>query len=245
MSWFWESDDGWLVYSEKDSQKIETAWQKKQKTLKLNDTYKVDLKNMFQFRSDDPDRQRNIKREEAEEPKEKKGGNKRLKEEEDEEPKKKTKKEEETKSVNNIGTKRLQRDLKITKEAEAKGELAFTVELLEDDLYRWEIKLSEFDPDSQLAKDLVQYNKKHNVNDVTIRLYFPDDYPLTAPLVHVVTPKLTGSYIFSGGLCMSTLMQGWAAGITPESLVLQIRQLFMEGNIRISNINKVEFYSEQ
>jgi hypothetical protein len=44
---------------------------------------------------------------------------------------------------------------------------------------------------------------------------------------------------------MSTLMQGWAAGITPECLIIQIRQLFMEGNVRIANINKVEFYSEQ
>jgi len=156
--------------------------------------------------------------------------------------KKKSKKEEATPG---IGLKRLQRDLKITKEAEEKGELGLKVELIEDDLYKWEIKLSEFDPESELAKDLEKYNKKHGVKDLTLRFYFPQDYPLSPPLVHVVTPKLTGGYIFQGGLCMNILMQGWAPGISPESLILQIRQVFMEGNARINNINKVEFYSEQ
>lgn len=40
-------------------------------------------------------------------------------------------------------------------------------------------------------------------------------------------------------------MQGWAAGIVPESLILQIRQLLIEGVARISNINKVEFWGEK
>lgn len=35
------------------------------------------------------------------------------------------------------------------------------MELLNDDLYRWEIKLFEFDSASQLAKDLQAYKKKH------------------------------------------------------------------------------------
>jgi len=144
-----------------------------------------------------------------------------------------------------FANKRLAHDYKITKDAEAKGELSFSVELIDDDLYKWEIKLFEFDKDSQFAKQLEQYNKKHGVNYVTLRFYFPGDYPLKAPLVHIVTPKLVGSYIFGGGLCMSILMQGWAPGIVPESLVLQTRQLLMEGGVRINNVNKVESYSEK
>eukprot|EP01118_Nematostelium_gracile_P000235 TRINITY_DN10230_c0_g1_i1.p1 TRINITY_DN10230_c0_g1~~TRINITY_DN10230_c0_g1_i1.p1 ORF type:complete len:262 (+),score=83.72 TRINITY_DN10230_c0_g1_i1:52-837(+) len=240
MSWAWKGDDDWVPYSEEDQKKLETAFEKGQKTLKLNKTYKVDLKKMFQYRIDDPDRQRDIRREEQK-------GQKREKEEEEEVlPVKKQKQEAKPQEAKpqGVGVKRLQRDLKITKETQEKGELGLTVDLLGDDLYRWKITLSEFDPKSQLAKDLAQYEKKHGVNSVTLHLYFPNDYPLTAPLVHIVTPKLVGNYIFSGGLCMSTLMQGWAAGITPESLVLQIRQLFMEGNIRINNVNKEEFYSE-
>eukprot|EP01119_Soliformovum_irregulare_P014824 TRINITY_DN4090_c0_g1_i1.p1 TRINITY_DN4090_c0_g1~~TRINITY_DN4090_c0_g1_i1.p1 ORF type:complete len:161 (-),score=48.49 TRINITY_DN4090_c0_g1_i1:31-513(-) len=140
----------------------------------------------------------------------------------------------------------MQRDLRITKEAEAKGELAFSVELIDDDLYRWEIKLHELDPTSQLAKQLAKYAQKHHIPPViTLRFYFPDDYPMSAPMVHIVTPKLVGNYIFSGGLCMNILMQGWAAGIVPEALLLQVRQLFMEGGVRIADENKVDSYSEQ
>jgi len=240
MSWFWKSDDDWKEYAAADSAKIEKAFQKKQKTVQLNDTYKVNFKDKIQFRMDDPDKQRDIKRVD---PPEKKG-KKRGKEEETEEveaPNKKGKNEPE-KVVQ--FPKRLQHDLKLTKDAEAKGDLSFSMELIDDDLYKWELKLSEFDPESQLAKDLVLYNKKHGVNFLTLRFYFPVDYPVTAPLVHIVTPKLVGAFISGGGLCMSILMQGWSSAITPESLLLHVRQLFMEGNVRINNINKVESYSE-
>lgn len=62
-----------------------------------------------------------------------------------------------------VNPKRLQRDFKITKESEAKGQCAFSVDLIEEDLYRWEIKLHEFDQSSQISRDLVQYNAKHGV----------------------------------------------------------------------------------
>lgn len=77
---------------------------------------------------------------------------------------------------------------------------------------------------------------------IVVKLIF---LQLSAPFVHVVTPKVVGGYVFSGGLCASVLMQGWAAGIIPESLILQIRQLLTEGGARINNINKEEFWGEK
>jgi len=44
--------------------KIEKAYNKGSKTFKLNDTYKIDINHMIQFRINDRDRQRPIKREE-------------------------------------------------------------------------------------------------------------------------------------------------------------------------------------
>jgi len=118
---------------------------------------------------------------------------------------------------------------------------------VDDDLSKWEIVVNEFDKNSTLAKALTTYANKFGQDKyaVVMRFTFPADYPLKAPFVHVVSPKLVGGYVFSGGLCMSTLMQGWSASITPSSLVLQIRQLFMEANLSISNPNKVESWSEE
>jgi hypothetical protein len=68
--WFWKSDlrkndkDGeeWEPYGADDTAKLEKAFKKGQKTMKLNDKYKIDFKQMLQVRHDDPDRQRPIKR---------------------------------------------------------------------------------------------------------------------------------------------------------------------------------------
>jgi len=240
MSWHWKGDEDWTAYSESDSTKIEKAYQKKQKSVKLNENYKIDFKEMIQHRIDDFNRQRQIKREAPEkEEKPKKRGKEQV-EEEEETSKKKTKGESKPENP-----KRLIHDFKLMKEAQTKGEIGASAELIDDDLYRWEVKLFEFDPESTLAKDLAQYNNKHGINYLTLRFYFPPDYPITAPLVHIVTPKLIGGYVHNGGLCMSILMQGWAPGISPESLILQIRQLFMEGNARISNVNKIECFTEK
>jgi hypothetical protein len=63
MSWFWKADDGWKAYSAEDNNKLEDGFRKKQKKMKLNDTYSIDYKEMIQHRSDDYNRQREIKRE--------------------------------------------------------------------------------------------------------------------------------------------------------------------------------------
>lgn len=60
MSWYWKSDlrhtdgkDGaWTAYDGDVSAKIEKAFQKKQKTMTLDETYKIDFLEMIQHRKD-------------------------------------------------------------------------------------------------------------------------------------------------------------------------------------------------
>jgi hypothetical protein len=55
-----------LEYNSKQNKKIENAYQKKQKTLKLDDTYSINFEKLIQHRRDDEYRQRSIKRIEVE-----------------------------------------------------------------------------------------------------------------------------------------------------------------------------------
>jgi uncharacterized protein YktA (UPF0223 family) len=60
MSWEWKSDlrltddksDGWTPYDAAVSAKIEKAYQKGQKTMTLDETYKIDFTELFQHRKE-------------------------------------------------------------------------------------------------------------------------------------------------------------------------------------------------
>ena len=58
-----------MICDIKDSTKIEKAFQKDQKTMNLDETYKIDFMDLIQHRKDDRERQRPIKRVEEEEEK--------------------------------------------------------------------------------------------------------------------------------------------------------------------------------
>eukprot|EP01098_Paradermamoeba_levis_P003434 TRINITY_DN1566_c0_g1_i1.p1 TRINITY_DN1566_c0_g1~~TRINITY_DN1566_c0_g1_i1.p1 ORF type:complete len:135 (-),score=55.52 TRINITY_DN1566_c0_g1_i1:52-456(-) len=69
MAWFFKSDlrykgdIGWTPYSEEESEKIEEAYKAGKKVAQVNDKYKINLKEMFQYRVDDTNKQREVKRE--------------------------------------------------------------------------------------------------------------------------------------------------------------------------------------
>jgi ubiquitin-protein ligase len=232
MSWEWLGDGGkWTTYSEEDSETLETAHRRGQSVVKLNDQYKVQLKgdgSMQQFRIDDTSRRRDVRR----------IGPKRdipaaaaAAAAGDQPAKKKQKDGGGGGSGTPMNAVRLQKDFATTKaDPETKG---WSVELVNDDLQHWEVKLYEFDRDSQLYKDLQRYKKSHGIDCLTFWLKFPDAYPVEPPFAMVRKPRIQGSAIFNGGFCIDVLMQNWSPAIRPESLLLQIRQLLMEGNARI------------
>lgn len=71
--------------------------------------------------------------------------------------------------------------------------------LLQDNLFEWEVELSDFPAESMLAKDLVKYATRTGRKPVvTMSMKFPKDYPMNPPFVRVLRPKfkfLTGEYM--------------------------------------------------
>lgn len=53
----------------------------------------------------------------------------------------------------------------------------FTVELQQDNLYEWQVKLMKVDPDSQLAADMKQMEVATKQNHLAFHFVFKDTFP--------------------------------------------------------------------
>eukprot|EP00539_Tryblionella_compressa_P004586 CAMPEP_0178752912 /NCGR_PEP_ID=MMETSP0744-20121128/11326_1 /TAXON_ID=913974 /ORGANISM="Nitzschia punctata, Strain CCMP561" /LENGTH=424 /DNA_ID=CAMNT_0020406683 /DNA_START=113 /DNA_END=1384 /DNA_ORIENTATION=- len=102
----------------------------------------------------------------------------------------------------------------------------------EDSMELWTIKLFQFDPDSNLAKDMMVLGIDH----IELEMKFPDDYPFQPPFVRVVKPRFkrqTG-FVMNGALCMELLTKdGWNPINDIESVIVSIRSLLVVGDGRL------------
>lgn len=62
----------------------------------------------------------------------------------------------------------------------------FTVELVDDCLYEWNVKVYEFDSQSQIAIDMLE----QGVEYVLLNITFPENFPFHPPFVRVVEPEI-------------------------------------------------------
>jgi len=147
----------------------------------------------------------------------------------------------------NMATKRLFSDMKAFQASEGKFGLSGAPR--EDNLYIWDVKLTDFDPSTALAKDLVAYAKKFNKEPaVAIEMTFQNDYPMTPPFVRVVRPRfkfLTGHVTIGGSICMQMLTRsGWSPSNDIESILIQIRcEIMSDPNVRL-DITTDSVYTE-
>jgi ubiquitin-conjugating enzyme E2 Q len=156
-------------------------------------------------------------------------------------------------------TDRLMKELKEVYRSESFKRGVFSVELVNDSLYEWNVKLLVVDPDSQLHNDLQVLKEKEGKDFVLLNVLFKEAYPFEPPFVRVVHPSITGGYVLGGGaICMelltkqviihifqsffdlffnlfiiNLLQKGWSSAYTIEAIILQIAATLVKGKARI------------
>lgn len=112
---------------------------------------------------------------------------------------------------------------------------AYQVELVNDSLYEWNVKMSRVDPDSPLATDLTTLKEREGKDHILLSFMFKDTFPFDPPFVRMVHPVLTGGYVLDGGaLCMELMTpQGWSSAYTIEAVIMQISATLVKGKARI------------
>lgn len=119
----------------------------------------------------------------------------------------------------------------------------FTAELVDDNLYEWNIKLHKIDMESMLNRDLMETGAKYILLNVT----FPENFPFAPPFMRVLAPRIEGGFVLDGGaICMELLTpKGWSSAYTVEAIVLQFSAAVVKGKGRIDRSTKKAFTKKE
>lgn len=133
----------------------------------------------------------------------------------------------------------------------------FTVDLVNDSLHEWNVRLllAAIDPDSSLHKDLVQLKQSTGCEGILLHILFKERYPFDPPLVRVVEPVIkskllnliqtiadkafnliTEGHVFEigGVMCMELLMpEYWVPAYTVEGIIMQVAATLVKGAGRV------------
>lgn len=66
----------------------------------------------------------------------------------------------------------------------------YTVEMIDDSIYNWNVELRCIDKDSELYKDLMKLKQKEGKDSIMLNMTFDDKYPIEPPFVRIVYPVL-------------------------------------------------------
>lgn len=103
-------------------------------------------------------------------------------------------------------TDRLMKELREVFQSDSVKKGVFAVELINDNLYEWNVRLMKVDPDSQLHADLLLLKEKEGRDSILLNVIFKDTYPFEPPFIRVVHPYINGGYVLGGGaICMELL----------------------------------------
>ncbi|XP_068698729.1 ubiquitin-conjugating enzyme E2Q-like protein 1 [Montipora foliosa] len=119
----------------------------------------------------------------------------------------------------------------------------FSAELVEDNLFEWNVKLYKIDTDSLLYRDMLETGTKFILLNIT----FPDNFPFAPPFMRVTAPRIEGGFVLDGGaICMELLTpKGWSSAYTVEAIVLQFSAAVVKGQGRIDKSKKKAFSKKE
>ncbi|KAK0427768.1 hypothetical protein QR680_010418 [Steinernema hermaphroditum] len=130
---------------------------------------------------------------------------------------------------------RLMKELREIYRSENLKNGVYTVDLVDDNLYDWVVRLYKVDSDSPLAADLKTLERDGKDAFIQFSFSFKETFPFEPPFVRVMAPNIQNGYVLSGGaICMELLTkQGWSSAYSIESLILQISATLVKGKARV------------
>ncbi|KAH6944140.1 hypothetical protein HPB50_002045 [Hyalomma asiaticum] len=132
-----------------------------------------------------------------------------------------------------VRARRLMRELQEIRRQQTRGQQpSFTVELVDDNLYEWNVRLYQVDPESPLWHDM----QESGVSCVQLSVSFPENFPFAPPFVRVLAPHIERGFVMEGGaICMELLTpRGWASAYTVEAILVQVAASLSKGQARIA-----------
>lgn len=92
-------------------------------------------------------------------------------------------------------TDRLMKELRDIYRSDSFKNNMYSIELVNDSIYEWNVKLMSVDPDSPLHNDLMMLKEKEGKDSISLNIMFKETYPFEPPFVRVVHPIITGRNI--------------------------------------------------
>lgn len=71
----------------------------------------------------------------------------------------------------------------------------YSIDLVSESLYEWNVRLMSVDPDSPLHSDLIELKEKEGKDSILLNMLFKETYPFEPPFVRVVHPIISGGYV--------------------------------------------------
>ena len=135
----------------------------------------------------------------------------------------------------------------VVRDGEKEG--IFIEPIKDDKLGFWTVHLKNFPPESKIEHDLQILKKKYNIDSITLKFEFSEEFPIKPPFMYVASPLFTiddqkhvlsdyimytGFTFFSGSVCWDILTPGkWSQIYSIMNLLRQFKILLIDGGVRL------------